>query len=81
MCEATQCLKVSIQLIEKPGGKSKQRYNGRLWKINWWYIPRTTTAITHTSYAQQYPVLKTAQEIVNDPMWISWANSLYTVNL
>ena len=23
----------------KPGGKSKNRYNGRLWKINWWYVP------------------------------------------
>ena len=32
-------LKFSITLIEKPGGKSKKRYNGRLWKINWWYIP------------------------------------------
>ena len=37
--EATYCLKFSITLIEKPGGKSKKHYNGRLWKINWWYVP------------------------------------------
>ena len=22
-----------------PSGKSKKRYNGRLWEINWWYLP------------------------------------------
>ena len=25
--------------INKPSEKSKKRYNGRLWEINWWYIP------------------------------------------
>ena len=24
--------------INNPSGKSKKRYNGHLWEINWWYI-------------------------------------------
>ena len=25
--------------MNNPSGKSKKRYNGRLWEINWWYLP------------------------------------------
>ena len=32
--------------IMELSGKSKKRYNGRLWEINWWYLPICELTIT-----------------------------------
>ena len=31
--------------MDNPSWKSKKRYNGRLWEINWWYLTYSFAAV------------------------------------
>ena len=39
--EVNYCLKILLPGKENPSGKSKKHYNGRLWRIQWWFMPTT----------------------------------------
>ena len=38
--EVNYCLKISLPGKDNPSGKSNKRYNGRIWRIQWWFKPR-----------------------------------------
>ena len=42
--ETNRCLIFAMPWINNPSGKSKKRYNGRLWEINWWCLPTSLMA-------------------------------------
>ena len=37
--DVNYCLKILLPGKDNPSGKSKKRYNGRLWRIQWWFKP------------------------------------------